>query len=137
MKIEIEVELDEKEWEYLGISHPENGDKYLWNDNLCEWNYGDNCTIRYPTFRRRKNWKDRIVWPRMLKKGWIARNINDNVYWYKSKPIESGEYMLFDYNSTDGKFHSINWPGFDLSFLPEQFWKCHFKESLCEVKHGN
>lgn len=128
MKIEIDIpELDEKEWEYLGIAYPRKEERYYYNGNTCEWRSDNECEFRYPTFRRRKSWKDQIVWPRCFRPGYVVRKPDDSVCWSYGN-IGDIAHPAWGY-LIDKKI--IN-----LSFLPKEFWECSPEESLCEVKHG-
>lgn len=54
MKIEFEVDLDEKEWEYLGVILPQAGDKYCYDGAKIGTAIMDHLVSPNPTFRRRK-----------------------------------------------------------------------------------
>ena len=127
IRIQIEVPLDPDEWEYLGIVYPELGDTYLSDDRLSEWRYGDRCSVLYPTFRRRRNWKAEIVWPKCFKEGFVMRS-ESHLFWVSDLSLLT----------CGGAQHNIPTKGcLDLSFLPAEFWECDWKDSLVEVKHGD
>ena len=124
MKIEIDIpELDEKEWEYLGVVPTKKGDMYYDCGSLSEWTLRQVSCFPHPTFRRRKSWKEGIVWPKLFNPGFIGKSEEGAVYW---QPVGAAfRHYFWD------KDHKV----LDLSFLPKEFWECDWKDSLCEVAH--
>ena len=64
MKIEIEIPLDENEWECVGIKYAEKGDWCLRDVQnigtrceLTEWVHSELSFSKYPCFRKKQNWK--------------------------------------------------------------------------------
>jgi len=136
MKIEIEIpELDEKEWEYVGIRQVRKGERYLdiHTGYQHEWTLERYSHDRLPCFRRRADkhaWKKGIKWPSVLKDGWVGKNPNGSVYWFKEKPfMELGGWDGFT-------FFKLSIAPFNLSFLPSEFWECDWRDSLVEIRHG-
>jgi len=135
MKIQIEVDLDESEWEYLGVVPPEHGDKFLSQGEIVDAKLEGGLfgySTKWPTFRRRRSWKEGIVWPRMLKAGFVVRDPDSAVFWFESKPT-------VEIKCWDGAlpYARLDPDAFDLSFLPLEFWSVSYTQSLCEVKHDN
>jgi hypothetical protein len=124
MKIEIEIPLDENEWEVVSI---EALPHYAVTDEISTYK-------NYVTIKKKQNWKDKIVFPGFLLEGnWIARDKDESIWIYLSEPEK---YKVFENcwgfkeecSPLDSRFH-------DLSFLPQEFWDCKPEDSLVQVTH--
>jgi hypothetical protein len=134
MKIEIEVPLDESEWEYVGVVYPRAGDTILTLGDLIEVALDE--TSLYPTFRRRADkhaWKNGIKWPSVFREGtWLARDEVGAPCLYETEPSKRTAV----YSDTAGNFSTLKSSIYDLSFLPSEFWECDWHDSLVQVRHG-
>jgi hypothetical protein len=144
MKIEIEIPLDEAEWEYVGYRRVHRGEWYwdgsLDGGSLEQW---DVTNLRSPSVsnysyfvvQKKKSWKDKIVWPSVFKEGtWVARNEHCGCHYYYSFEEEP----LYDEKgiwSCDCECVYLNDQVLDLSFLPQEFWDCKPEDSLVQVRH--
>jgi hypothetical protein len=134
MKIEIEIpELDENEWEYLGICRAKEGDAIYENRIIKKWVLKDFSQTEYHCFRKKQNWKDKIVFPSFLLEGnWIARDEDEFIWIFLSEPEKSTIENCWGFEEEcsplDLRFH-------DLSFLPKEFWGCNWEDSLVQVRH--
>jgi hypothetical protein len=137
MKIEIEIpELDESEWEYVGVEPPAKGEMYYDTNGINEWTYERSSDLAYPCFRRRADphaWKQNIKWPSVFREGtWVARDEDGSIHlFYAETPLR--EMSGFD---NGGDYIVLDQDVLDLSFLPPEFFSCDWKYSLVQVRHG-
>jgi hypothetical protein len=138
MKIEIDIpELDENEWEYLGIVKVNPGYYYIRSfcdkPEIREWTDMQGSLIEYPCFRKKQSWKDKIVFPSVFREGsWIARDSKHGCRLFDRVPIYCSLYKLWEYT---GACSGLTKYTFDLSFLPQEFWDCKPEDSLVQVRH--
>jgi hypothetical protein len=128
MKIEIEVDMDESEWELA--------ERQLFKQATDITHLAPYKAIL--TFRRRADphaWKQNIEWPSVLEEfTWIARDVDGAVYVYRNKPDwyePRQEWMVAPDCSECADITFFN-----LSFLPPEFFSCAPSDSLIEVRHG-
>jgi hypothetical protein len=140
MKIEIHIpNLDENEWEYLGIVSAQKGYKYYTGNygSLAVWTDETESDYLFPCFRKKQNWKDKIVWPSFFKEGCWVWNVcegKNNCCLSDRKPFYSFERKCL---INGGPQHTL-WrysDFYDMSFLPDEFWNCKSEDSLVEVRH--
>lgn len=84
-------------------------------------------------FKKKQDWKDKVVFPKWLEHVWVARDANGKVYLYKQRPIvKTGDSHWV---AVDANWFFLHPMFFDRSFFPKEFWECDFRDSLLEVKH--
>jgi hypothetical protein len=136
MKIEIEIPLDQNEWEYLGHRKVSKGEWY-WDGTLSQWGANnphvhEQTSGKYYVFRKKQNWKDKIVWPSVFREGcWVCRTDDNGLYLNPSKP----EYGSRGGWKSGSVYSYIHHNCMNLSFLPQEFWDCKPEDSLVQVTH--
>jgi len=124
MKIEIEIPLDENEWEVVSI---EALPHYAVTDEISTYK-------NYVTIKKKQNWKDKIVFPSVYREGcWAAQC---NTYWFYGIKIfiNKPTFVNTEWLGAGGAMNlraDMN----DLSFLPPEFWDCKPEDSLVQVTH--
>jgi hypothetical protein len=140
MKIEIDIpEIDENEFEYLGIVPAQKGYKYYTGNygSLAVWTDETESYHLYPCFRKKQSWKDKIAWPSVFREGtWVCNDEDGHkrFYVFETKPFYSLEVKRLRSNATDFSF-SKDHICFDFDFFPDEFWKSEHQDSLVQVRH--